>query len=81
MTKKIAVIGHFAFGTDLCDGQTVKTITLYNALLCQSVKVTKVWEDSNNQEALRPASIVVNLKNENTLQIKAYIPESCSFTV
>ena len=39
---EVAIIGHFGGEECFTDGQTIKTITLYNALLCQSVKVTKV---------------------------------------
>lgn len=30
--KKICIIGHFAFGKKMLDGQTVKTLNIYNAL-------------------------------------------------
>jgi len=45
-----------------------------------NIPVTKIWEDSNNQDGIRPETITVNLKNGNTKVETIVLNESNSWT-
>lgn len=71
-TKKIGVIGHFAFGRHMTDGQTVKTVTVTEALEERfgSDEVLKADTHGGAKTLLKMPFIVVNmLKKANNIII------------
>lgn len=73
--KKVAVIGHFAFGKEYLDGQTVKTKTLTDALCKQLTKEEVIRIDTHGGRKTlfkAPLHVFKALQNSNVVIFPAH---------
>ena len=64
------------YGTATVVGEASTTVTIRNTDVPTSVKVTKVWDDADNQDCIRPDSVVVRLladgkPTDKTIRLRA----------
>lgn len=80
---KIGILGHFARNTDLCDGQTVKTRNIEQALLSGTEEIITVdsykWEKHpfafllNIIKLVRKSDVIIMLPDAGGIKIYPYI--------
>lgn len=80
---KIGVLGHFARNTDMCDGQTVKTRNIEQALLSNTEEILTVdsykWRDHpfsflfNIIKLVKKSDVIIMLPDAGGIKIYPYI--------
>lgn len=74
--KKVCIIGHFAFNKQMLDGQTIKTLNIYKALINELGKDNVSCIDTHGGKRLLPMlffqSVVAAFKHKNIIMLPAH---------
>lgn len=74
--KKVCIIGHFAFNKQMLDGQTIKTLNIYKALVNELGKDNVSCIDTHGGKKILPMlffrSVVAAFKHKNIIMLPAH---------
>lgn len=74
--KKVCIIGHFAFNKQMLDGQTIKTINIYKALVDELGKDNVSCIDTHGGKKILPMlffrSVVAAFNHKNIIMLPAH---------